>query len=98
MVMQNMAVSWISHEAGGLVVGYWNLPKIDTAFAALRRVGDIKVLHAELRKVNRETYAEYPFYPVIARNASFAVGPRIGDWSPGDYWLAWHLETVKKGR
>jgi ABC-type transport system substrate-binding protein len=98
MLMQNLAVTWLSQEAGGLVMGYWNPPKIDAAFTRLRQITDLKVLEEELRKLNRETYAEYVSYPVIARNGTFAAGPRVGDWSPGDYGQAWHLETVKKGR
>ena len=57
-----------------------------------------KVLGDELRKLNRETHAEYPFYPIAARHTTFAVGPRVADWSPGDYGVAWHLETVKARR
>jgi peptide/nickel transport system substrate-binding protein len=98
MVMENLAVSWISQEAGGLIQGYWNPPKIDAEFKRLRQITDLKVLDQELRKLNRETYAEYPFYPVVARNSVFAVGPRIVDWSPGDYGLAWHIETLKRRR
>jgi peptide/nickel transport system substrate-binding protein len=98
MVVQNLAVSWISHEAGGLVWAYWNTPKIDAAFKRLKQTTDLKVLDEELRKLNRETYLEYPFYPILARNGTFAAGPRVGDWSPGDYGLAWHIETVKKAR
>ena len=98
MVMQNLAVSWISHEAGGLVWAYWNAPKIDAAFKRLKQITDLKLLDEELRKLNRETYSEYPFYPIVARNGTFAAGPRVGDWSPGDYGLAWHIETVKKAR
>ena len=97
-VMENLQVSWISQEFGGLLQGYWNLPKIDAEFKRLSQIADLKVLDAELRKLNRETYAEYPFYPVVARNWVFAVGPSIADWSPGDYGLAFHLETLQKGR
>jgi ABC-type transport system substrate-binding protein len=96
MFIQNMAVSWISHEAGGLVWGYWNPEKIDAAFKRLKQVTDLKVLDEELRKLNRETYAEYPFYPIAARSSAFAAGPRVGTWSPGDFGLAWHTETITK--
>ena len=98
MMMQNFAVSWISHEAGGLIQSYWNLPKADAIYKRLKPITDLKVLDEEFRKVNRETYPEYAFYPIMARNSLFAGGPRVGDWSPGDYGLAWHIETVKKAR
>jgi peptide/nickel transport system substrate-binding protein len=97
-VMENLSVSWISQEAGGLIQGYWNPAKIDAEFKRLRQIGDLKALAEELRKLNRETYAEYPFYPIAARNTVFAAGPRVGDWSPGDYGVAWHVETVKPRR
>jgi peptide/nickel transport system substrate-binding protein len=98
MVMQNLAVSWISHQAGGLVWGYWNPEKIDAAFRRLKQITDLKVFDEELRKLNRDTYHEYPFYPIAAKNSVYAAGPRVGDWAPGDYGLAWHYETVKKAR
>jgi peptide/nickel transport system substrate-binding protein len=98
MMMQNFAVSWISHEAGGLIQGYWNLPKADAIYKRLKQVTDLRALDEEFQKVNRETYLEYPFYPIMARNSLFGGGARVGDWSPGDYGLAWHLETVKKAR
>jgi peptide/nickel transport system substrate-binding protein len=97
-VMENLAVSWISQEAGGIISAYWNLPKIDAEFRRLRQITDLRVLAEELRKLNRETYAEYPFYPIAAKNTTFAVGPRVADWSPGDYGVAWHLETAKAKR
>jgi peptide/nickel transport system substrate-binding protein len=97
-VMENLAVSWISQDAGGIISAYWNLPKIDVEFRRLRQITDLKVLAEELKKLNRETYAEYPFYPIAARNTVFAVGPRVADWSPGDYGTAWHIETVKLRR
>jgi peptide/nickel transport system substrate-binding protein len=97
-VMENLSVSWISQAAGGLIQGYWDLARIDAEFRRLRQIGDLKTLADELRRLNRETYAEYPFYPIAARNTTFAVGPRVADWSPGDYGVAWHIETVKPRR
>ncbi len=96
--MQNLAIAWISHEAGGLVQEYWDLPKIDAAFKRLRQITDLKVLDEELRKLNRQTYSEYVEYPIVTRNATFAVSPRVAGWSPGDYGLAWHIETVKRSQ
>ncbi len=98
MMMQNFAVSWVSHEAGGLIQSYWNLPKADATYRRLKQITDLKLLDEEFRKVNRETYPEYAFYPILARNSLFAAGARVGEWSPGDYGLAWHIETVRKGR
>lgn len=98
LMMQNFAVSWLSHEAGGLIQSYWNLPKADQIYRRLKQVTDLKVLDEEFRKVNRETYAEYAFFPIMARNTLFAGGARVGDWSPGDNGLAWHLETARKAR
>ena len=98
MMMQNFAVSWVSHEAGGLIQSYWNPPKADQIYRRLKQITDPKLLDEEFRKVNRETYGEYAFFPIMARNTLFAAGPKVGDWSPGDFGLAWHLETVKKGR
>ena len=77
---------------------YWNAPKIDAAFKRLKQITDLKILDEELRKLNRETYYEYPFYPIVARNGTFGADPRVGDWSPGDYGLASHIETVKKAK
>ena len=98
MMMQNFAVSWLSHEAGGLIQSYWNLPKADATYKRLKQITDLKILDEEFRKVNRETYPEYAFFPIMARNTLFGAGPRVGDWSPSDNGLAWHLETVTKAR
>jgi peptide/nickel transport system substrate-binding protein len=98
MMMQNFAVSWLSHEAGGLIQSYWNPAKADAIYRRMKQITDLKVLDEEFRKVNRETYGEYAFYPILARNTPFAAGPRVGEWSPGDYGLAYHFETIRKGR
>ncbi|MBI4183595.1 MAG: ABC transporter substrate-binding protein [Proteobacteria bacterium] len=98
MVMQNLRVSYISQKAGGLIQSYWNLPKMDAEFARLRNIADLKKLDTELRKINRETWGEYPVYTIVARNVVAAVGPRVGTWTPSGYGWAWHIETVTQKR
>ena len=98
MVMQNLRVSYISQEAGGLIQAYWNLPKMDAEFRRLRGIVDLDELDRELLKINRETWAEYPTYTIGARNIPAAVGPRVGDWTPSNYGWAMHLETVTRAK
>jgi ABC-type transport system substrate-binding protein len=98
MVLPNLAVSFVSQKAGGLFQGYWNPAKIDAEYARLKTITDIAELDRELRKLNRETYAEYAFIPIAARSVVAAVGPRVKSWSPGNYGYAWNLETVRRAR
>jgi peptide/nickel transport system substrate-binding protein len=96
MVLPNLAVSFVSQKAGGLFQGYWNPDKIDAEYARLKTITDLGELDRELRKLNRETYAEYAFIPIAARSVVAAVGPRVKSWSPGNYGYAWNLETVRR--
>ena len=36
MVLQNLGVSFVSHKAGGLFMGYWNPDKIDQEYVRLK--------------------------------------------------------------
>lgn len=95
-VLSNLAVSFISRPAGGIMQAYWNPAKIDEAYSRIRKITDIKQLDAELREVNRFTHSEYSFVTIGARAVVAAVGPRIQSWSPGNFGMAWNLETVKR--
>ena len=95
LVMENIANSWISLEAGGRHGGYWDSQYIDAKFKELQQITNLDKLKEELLKLNRKSYGEYSFYPIAARAATFVVGPRVKDWQPGKYGNAWHLETVK---
>src|SRR5262245_11802474 len=93
-VISNLAVSFISRQAGGIIQAYWNLPKMDAAYAKLRQMHDVKDLDVALRQLNRETYSEYAFVTLAARAVVAAAGPRVRGWSPGNFGMAWNLETV----
>jgi hypothetical protein len=96
MVIPNLAVSFISRQAGGIIQAYWNPAKMDADYARLRGITDLRRLDVELRRINRETHAEYSFVTLAARAVVAAVGPRVRDWSPGNYGFAWNLETVTR--
>ncbi|WP_207537823.1 ABC transporter substrate-binding protein [Sabulicella rubraurantiaca] len=93
-VIPNLSVSYISRQAGGIIQAYWNPERMDADFARLRGMTDLRELDEALREVNRRTYAEYAFVPVAARAVVAAVGPRVSGWSPGNFGIAWNLETV----
>jgi hypothetical protein len=94
--MPALRVSLISQEAGGLIQGYWNLPKIDATWKKLLGLHTLEALDDNLRALNRELYAEYNSLPVAMRNEVAVVGPRVESWTPSSFGLAWHLETVKQ--
>jgi hypothetical protein len=96
MVLQNLGVSFVSHKAGGLFMGYWNPDWIDAEYARLKTITDLKQLDGELRTLNRRTYEDYAFVPIAARAFVAAVGPKVKSWSPGNYGYAWNLETVRR--
>jgi peptide/nickel transport system substrate-binding protein len=96
MVIPNLAVSFISRSAGGIIQAYWNPPAMDEWFRRLRSITDLTELSSALREVNRLTYAEYAFVPLAARSVVAAAGPAIRSWSPGHFGLAWNLETVRR--
>jgi len=96
MVIPNLAVSFISRKAGGIIQAYWNPERIDADYAHLRTITDLAKLDAALREVNRRTYAEYAFVPIAARAVVAAAGQRVKGWSPGNYGIAWNLETVTR--
>ncbi len=95
-VLPNIRVSLISQEAGGLIQAYWNLPKIDAEWKALVTKTNLDDLGASLLALNRDIYSEYNDLPVAMRNQVAVVGPRVGGWTPSDFGLAWHLETVTR--
>ncbi len=95
-VIPNLAVSFISRQAGGIIQAYWNPTQMDADFAKLRSMSNLDELDRGLREVNRRTYAEYAFVPIGARAVVAAVGPRIAGWSPGNFGISWNLETVTR--
>jgi ABC-type transport system substrate-binding protein len=86
----------ISHGKGGLIQGYWNLPKVDAAWDKLITLTSLEELDNELRTLNRDVYKEFSFHPVVMRNQVAVAGPRVKGWTPSSYGFAWHLETVKR--
>jgi ABC-type transport system substrate-binding protein len=97
-VMPALRVGLISQQAGGLIQGYWNLPKIDAAWKKLIALNSLEALDEDLRALNRELYSEYNSLPVAMRNEVTVVGPKVQSWAPSSFGLAWHLETVKKAK
>jgi hypothetical protein len=95
-VIPNLAVSFISRQAGGIIQAYWNPTQMDADFAKLRGMSKLEDLDRGLREVNRRTYAEYAFVPIGARAVVAAVGPRVGGWAPGNFGISWNLETVAR--
>ena len=91
-------MSFISRKAGGIIQAYWNPDKIDADYAKLKTITDLKALDEEIRRINRETHAEYAFVTIAARSVVAAVGPKVKSWSPGNYGFAWNLETVKRAQ
>jgi peptide/nickel transport system substrate-binding protein len=98
MVLPNLGVSFVSHQAGGVFMAYWNPAKMDADFLKLKAITDVAELDQALRKLNRETYDEYAFVTIAARDVIAAVGPKIRSWSPGNYGYAWNLETVRRAQ
>ncbi len=84
--MQNLRVSYISQEAGGLIQPCWDLPKMDAELARLRQ--HHRPQEARPRtpqdKRDRETWGEYNVYSIAARNAA-AVSKLVGGWTPSAY-------------
>ena len=96
MVIPNLAVSFISRRAGGIIQAYWNPERMDADYARLRAITDLPRLGEALREINRRTYAEYAFVPIAARAVVAAAGSRVKGWTPGNYGIAWNLETVTR--
>jgi len=95
LAVSNIGNAWISVEAGGRHGQYWDAKFMDAEYQRLLNILDPKKLEQELLKLNRKTYNEYAFLPVVARAAVFVVGPRFKAWSPGQFGPSWHLETIK---
>jgi peptide/nickel transport system substrate-binding protein len=95
-VIPNLAVSFISRQAGGIIQAYWNPAQMDADYARIRALTNVDQLGSALREINRRTYAEYAFVPIAARAVVAAVGPRVAGWSPGNYGFSWNLETVTR--
>lgn len=95
-VMPALRVGVISQKIGGLIQGYWNLPKIDAQWEKLIKLTSLQELDAGLKELNHELYEEFNSYPVALRYEVAVAGPRVKSWSPSAFGLAWHLETVKK--
>lgn len=97
-VFPNLTTTWISQKQGGLIQGYWNPSKLDAEYRRIQKIASIENVQRELLKLNQETWGEYPFYAVAARNVVAVAGKRVAGWTPTDYSFDWHLETVKQAK
>jgi peptide/nickel transport system substrate-binding protein len=97
-VLSNLRVALISQKAGGLIQAHPDLGKIDAVWERVTKITNLDALSAELKKVNRELYDDFVYYPIAARDIVAAIGPRVKDWSPSGYGFAWHLETVTRAK
>lgn len=95
-IMPNLKVGMISHEKGGLIQSYWNMPWMDQQWDHLTTLTSLDELDTALRDLNRQVYSEYSFHPVVMRNQVAVAGPRVQSWAPTPYGFAWHLETVRR--
>lgn len=97
-VLSNLRVAMISQKAGGLIQGHPDLDKIDAVWAKVTKITKLEELAAELKKVNREVYDDYVYFPIAARDIVAAIGTRVTGWAPSGYGFAWHLETVGRAK
>ncbi|MBI4183599.1 MAG: ABC transporter substrate-binding protein [Proteobacteria bacterium] len=97
-VIHNLTISWISQKQGGLIQGYWDLAKIDAEYRRLHQIASLETLRRELLKLNQETWGEYPFFTIAARNVVAVAGKRVAGWTPTDYGFAWHFETIRQAK
>ncbi len=95
-ILPNLRVGMISHEKGGLIQSYWNMPWMDQQWDHLNTLTSLEALDQALGELNRQVYQEFSFHPVVLRNQVAVAGPRVQSWTPTSYGFAWHLETIRR--
>jgi peptide/nickel transport system substrate-binding protein len=81
-VLTNIQTNMLSPDAGGVLQGYWNQPKMDGYFKELSGIVDQTARDTRLRQINDEIHDEYWTIPIALKNTPYAAGPRIASWSP----------------
>ena len=82
-MLTNIRIFMNGREAGGLVEGFYDKEFINNAYGELIAITDIGEREERLRQLNRDLYETYWAAPISIRTVPYAVGERIGTWTPG---------------
>ena len=98
LALQNLLISWVSQENGGVIQAYHDLEGVDAMYEQAGLATTVDELDRILQQFNRDSYEEYPGIPVVQIDETWALGPHIESWEPGDMGFGHHWETIKQKR
>ncbi|MBI4339924.1 MAG: ABC transporter substrate-binding protein [Chloroflexi bacterium] len=83
-MLGNIRVFMISVPAGGAIALYHDMPYIDKLYVELQRILDPGERERRFLELNRRLYNEYWSIPLVHRQLTFGVGPKVqrGSWGP----------------
>ena len=97
--LNNIAVAWISLEAGGILRNHHDPASVDEFYAQARDAESLEALDMAVQQINRQVHEDFaggiPF--TIVHNW-WAMGPAIESWDPGDLGFCPHYETLRKAQ
>lgn len=97
--LNNIAVAWISMEAGGLLRNHHDPAGQDALYNQARTAKTMDELNTAIQSIQVDVHNDYaggiPF--VIVHNW-WAMGPTIESWDPGDLGFCPHYETLKRAK
>ena len=73
-----------SHDAGGVVQGYWNPEQADEWVSELNQITDDELLEQRLMEIHNTMHEEFAHIPIASQDAVFALAPSIDAdaWEP----------------
>ena len=98
LALQNLLISWNSVPVGGLFQAYPDLDEVDGVMEKAGAAKSMEELDKIIRAFNQSSYALYPAIPVVSINETWALGPNIESWEPGDMGFCHNWETIKQKR
>jgi peptide/nickel transport system substrate-binding protein len=99
LALQNLLISWVSQENGGVIQAYHDLEGVDSMYELAGLATTVEDLDRILQQFNRDSYEDYPAIPIVQIDETWALDPdTIASWEPGDMGFGHHWETIKQVR
>ena len=97
--LNNIAVGWISLEAGGILRNHHDPVAQDELYIQARDAQSLEVLNSAVQQIQVQVHEDFaggiPF--TIVHNW-WAMGPAVDSWDPGDLGFSPHYETLKRAQ
>ena len=96
--LNNIAVGWISLEAGGVLRNYHDPAAMDLLYNDARESTTFEELNEKVKVINRFAHDTYAGIPFVVVHNWYALGPAIESWNPGDLGFGYEYETLVRAK